>query len=163
MFGNTVWESALQRHIRPEALSRVSAYDWFGSLAFAPLGLAIWGPRRGGHRRSARRSWLAAGVTLVSTLRDRWPCATCGAARLEALGEHAGVHDPGRVAALLERAQQLEPELAVLGLQPRPVVAADRVVVRDRRARGGDRVAGRALRALPLADRVGAVARAPGP
>jgi hypothetical protein len=44
MFGNTVWESALQRHVRPEALSRVSAYDWFGSLAFAPLGLAVWGP-----------------------------------------------------------------------------------------------------------------------
>ena len=44
MFGNTVWESALQRHIRPEALSRVSAYDWFGSLAFAPVGLAVWGP-----------------------------------------------------------------------------------------------------------------------
>jgi predicted MFS family arabinose efflux permease len=44
MFGNAVWESALQRHIRPDALSRVSAYDWFGSLAFAPVGLAIWGP-----------------------------------------------------------------------------------------------------------------------
>ena len=44
MFGNTVWESALQRHVRPEALSRVSAYDWFGSLAFAPVGLAVWGP-----------------------------------------------------------------------------------------------------------------------
>jgi hypothetical protein len=26
------------------SLSRVSAYDWFGSLAFQPLGLAIWGP-----------------------------------------------------------------------------------------------------------------------
>jgi hypothetical protein len=22
----------------------VSAYDWFGSLAFYPLGLALWGP-----------------------------------------------------------------------------------------------------------------------
>jgi hypothetical protein len=22
----------------------VSAYDWFGSLAFQPIGMAIWGP-----------------------------------------------------------------------------------------------------------------------
>jgi hypothetical protein len=22
----------------------VSAYDWFGSLAFSPVGMAIWGP-----------------------------------------------------------------------------------------------------------------------
>jgi MFS family permease len=44
MLGNTVWESTLQRHIPTDSLSRVSAYDWFGSLAFNPLGLAIWGP-----------------------------------------------------------------------------------------------------------------------
>lgn len=44
MFGNTLWESTLQRHIPADSLSRVSAYDWFGSLAFYPLGLAVWGP-----------------------------------------------------------------------------------------------------------------------
>ena len=44
MLGNAVWEATLQRHIPPEALSRVSAYDWFGSLAFYPLGLAVWAP-----------------------------------------------------------------------------------------------------------------------
>ena len=44
MLGNSVWESTLQRHIPAESLSRVSAYDWFGSLAFYPLGLAVWGP-----------------------------------------------------------------------------------------------------------------------
>jgi MFS family permease len=44
MYGNTVWESALQRHVPSASLSRVSAYDWFGSLAFRPLGLAVWGP-----------------------------------------------------------------------------------------------------------------------
>jgi MFS family permease len=44
MLGMSVWESTLQRHIPGEALSRVSSYDWFGSLAFYPLGLAIWGP-----------------------------------------------------------------------------------------------------------------------
>jgi MFS family permease len=44
MLGNSVWESTLQRHVPPESLSRVASYDWFGSLAFYPLGLALWGP-----------------------------------------------------------------------------------------------------------------------
>ena len=44
MLGNTLFESVLQRHIPSDALSRVSAYDWFGSLAFQPVGLALWGP-----------------------------------------------------------------------------------------------------------------------
>jgi MFS family permease len=44
MLGNAVWETTLQRHIPHEALSRMSSYDWFGSLVFYPLGLAIWGP-----------------------------------------------------------------------------------------------------------------------
>jgi hypothetical protein len=44
MLGNTVWESTLQRNIPAESLGRVSAYDWFGALAFRPLGLALWGP-----------------------------------------------------------------------------------------------------------------------
>ena len=47
MLGNSVWESTLQRHIPAASLSRVSAYDWFGSLAFYPLGLALWGPVSG--------------------------------------------------------------------------------------------------------------------
>jgi uncharacterized membrane protein len=44
MLGNTVWESTLQRTIPRESLGRVSAFDWFGSIAFRPLGLALWGP-----------------------------------------------------------------------------------------------------------------------
>jgi predicted MFS family arabinose efflux permease len=47
MYGNSIWESTLQRRIPPESLSRVSADDWFGSLAFQPLGLALWGPIAG--------------------------------------------------------------------------------------------------------------------
>ncbi|MCW3001855.1 MAG: transporter [Conexibacter sp.] len=39
----TLWESTLQRHVEPEMLSRVSAYDWFVSMAPAPIGLALWG------------------------------------------------------------------------------------------------------------------------
>jgi len=67
MFGNAVWESALQRHVRPEALSRVSAYDWFGSFAFAPVGLAIWGPIAAAVGVS-EALWISAGVSLVSTI-----------------------------------------------------------------------------------------------
>ena len=46
----SVWESTLQRHIPGESLSRVSSYDWFGSLAFYPLGTRSLGSGRGGHR-----------------------------------------------------------------------------------------------------------------
>ncbi|MFL5862176.1 MAG: MFS transporter [Solirubrobacteraceae bacterium] len=38
------WETALVRNIPPQALSRVSAYDWMGSLALLPLGFALAGP-----------------------------------------------------------------------------------------------------------------------
>ena len=42
--GNTLWETTFQRRIPQESLSRVSSYDWFGSLLFNPLGLALAGP-----------------------------------------------------------------------------------------------------------------------
>jgi hypothetical protein len=44
MIFNSLWETSLQQHIPPAALSRVSAHDWFGSLAFHPLRLIIAGP-----------------------------------------------------------------------------------------------------------------------
>jgi MFS family permease len=40
---NTLWETTLQQHVPPASLSRVSAYDWFGSLLCDPLGLALAG------------------------------------------------------------------------------------------------------------------------
>jgi MFS family permease len=43
MVFNSLWETALQKHVPAHALSRVSAYDWFGSLAFTPLGLVVAG------------------------------------------------------------------------------------------------------------------------
>jgi MFS family permease len=33
-----IWETSLAQRIPPEALSRVSSYDWMGSLALVPLG-----------------------------------------------------------------------------------------------------------------------------
>jgi MFS family permease len=38
------WETALAHHIPPNALSRVSSYDWMGSLALLPLGYFAAGP-----------------------------------------------------------------------------------------------------------------------
>ncbi len=37
------WETALAQRIPPEALSRVSAYDWMGSLALLPIGFVLVG------------------------------------------------------------------------------------------------------------------------
>jgi hypothetical protein len=65
MLGNSLWESTLQRHIPHDALSRVSAYDWFGSLAFGPIGLAIWGPLSE-QIGLDEALWLAAGLQLIT-------------------------------------------------------------------------------------------------
>jgi MFS family permease len=69
MLGTSVWESTLQRRVPAESLSRVSSYDWFGSLAFYPLGLAIWGPVAGAIGVSTA-VWLAFGlfVALIAAL-----------------------------------------------------------------------------------------------
>lgn len=63
----SLWESTLQRHVPTESLSRVSSYDWFGSLAFYPLGLAIWGPVAAAIGVSTSL-WLAFGLALLLTL-----------------------------------------------------------------------------------------------
>jgi hypothetical protein len=44
MVFNTLWETTLQHHIPPSARSRVSAYDWLGSMALQPVGYALIGP-----------------------------------------------------------------------------------------------------------------------
>jgi hypothetical protein len=38
------WETALAQRVPPHLLSRVSAWDWMGSLAFLPLGYVLAGP-----------------------------------------------------------------------------------------------------------------------
>jgi MFS family permease len=63
----TVWESTLQRHVEPHLLSRVSAYDWLGSFAFEPLGLALWGPVAA-LTGEADALWLAIGLGAISIL-----------------------------------------------------------------------------------------------
>ena len=38
------WETALAERIPPHLLSRVTAYDWMGSLALLPIGYVLAGP-----------------------------------------------------------------------------------------------------------------------
>lgn len=40
----TLWETTMQTQIPPDRLSRVSSYDWMGSVAFLPAGFALVGP-----------------------------------------------------------------------------------------------------------------------
>jgi len=44
MIFNALWETTLQQQIPLESLSRVTAYDWVGSLALDPVGRAVVGP-----------------------------------------------------------------------------------------------------------------------
>jgi MFS family permease len=43
-FGTVVYETLVQERVRPEHLSRVSAYDWFTAMCCLPLGYALAGP-----------------------------------------------------------------------------------------------------------------------
>ena len=61
-YANIVWTTTVQEKVPPAALSRVSAYDWFGSLAFYPLGLALAGPA----------------AALLGTNPTLWISAACG-------------------------------------------------------------------------------------
>ena len=66
MLFNTLWETTLQQHVPPASLSRVSAYDWFGSLLGDPLGLALAGVLAAGIGMS-RTLWIAAAVDLLAS------------------------------------------------------------------------------------------------
>jgi MFS family permease len=42
--GNMLWITALQRNVPPHLLSRISSFDWLGSVALNPIGYALVGP-----------------------------------------------------------------------------------------------------------------------
>lgn len=72
LFG-TLWETALQHHVPGEVLSRVSSYDWLGSVAFVPLGYIIAGPIAGviGVRTLLLVSAVWAGSSCLAVLLSR--------------------------------------------------------------------------------------------
>ncbi len=67
------WETALVRHVPPDALSRVSSYDWMGSLALLPVGFAAAGPLAAaiGARWVLGAGATVAAVALVAALVPR--------------------------------------------------------------------------------------------
>jgi hypothetical protein len=67
----TLWETSLQQHIPGEILSRVSAYDWLGSVAFVPVGYILAAPLADAFGLSSAL-FLAAG----------WAVASCAAVLL---------------------------------------------------------------------------------
>ncbi|QNE79520.1 MFS transporter [Streptomyces finlayi] len=62
------WMTAMHQEIPEEKLSRVSAYDWFGSVAMVPLSTAVAGPVEGLVGRSQALWGCAALVVLVTGL-----------------------------------------------------------------------------------------------
>ncbi|MET8503033.1 MFS transporter [Streptomyces sp. NPDC004787] len=60
------WMTALHQEIPEEKLSRVSAYDWFGSTAMLPLSTALAGPVESLVGRSAAL-WGSAGLIVLVT------------------------------------------------------------------------------------------------
>ena len=67
MIGNAAWETALQRHVPDEWLSRVTSYDWLASMALTPVGMAVSAPLAAGIGLTPCL-WGAAALMLVVTL-----------------------------------------------------------------------------------------------
>jgi len=64
--------TCMQREVAPHMISRVSAYDYLGVLAFYPAGLALAGPLADALGRSTVL-WASAGVAiLVSVFQLAW-------------------------------------------------------------------------------------------
>ncbi|GKQ41720.1 MFS transporter [Streptomyces sp. A012304] len=60
------WMTALHQEIPEDKLSRVSAYDWFGSVALIPLATALAGPAETAFGRTASLWGCAVVVVLVT-------------------------------------------------------------------------------------------------
>ncbi|MGW2704815.1 MFS transporter [Streptomyces sp. NPDC001340] len=60
------WMTALHQEIPEDKLSRVSAYDWFGSVSLIPLATALAGPTESAVGRTAAL-WGCAGLVVLVT------------------------------------------------------------------------------------------------
>ena len=64
------WQTALAQRVPPHMLSRVTAYDWMGSLALLPIGYVLAGPLGEALERprcspsAARSRWPALALAL---------------------------------------------------------------------------------------------------
>jgi hypothetical protein len=64
--GYTVWETQLQQHIPPQAQSRVSSFDYLGSLTLMPLGFAVVGPVAGAVGARTTAVWASVLTAVVA-------------------------------------------------------------------------------------------------
>jgi MFS family permease len=84
------WETALAEHIPPAALSRVSAWDWMGSLALLPLGYLVSGPLAsafGGRTVLAAGGAIGLGLLAVAVLPRETRELALGGGAEELLGQ----------------------------------------------------------------------------
>ncbi len=90
-FGGALWLTALQERIPAGSISRVSAYDWLGSIVFKPAGYALVGP-------------LVAAIGTRSTL---LACAAVIAAASVVVSSLASIRAVGRPGEIPEAADRL--------------------------------------------------------
>ncbi|MCP9981582.1 hypothetical protein [Actinomadura madurae] len=64
---NPTWETVVQMSIPPQALARVTSYDWLLSLAAAPLGYAL-APWAASNWNASAPLWTAAVLVAASCL-----------------------------------------------------------------------------------------------
>lgn len=60
------WMTVLHQEIPEDKLSRVSAYDWFGSIAMVPLATALAGPAEAAFGRTTAL-WSCSALVVVVT------------------------------------------------------------------------------------------------
>jgi hypothetical protein len=82
MVFNALWQATVQEHVPRRALSRVSAYDWLGSLALDPIGVAVVGPIAAVLGIQATLLACAALVTVLNL----WALTIPGVRRLRSVG-----------------------------------------------------------------------------
>lgn len=65
---NALWWTAMQQQIPKDAISRVSSFDWVGTLAIAPIGYALAGPLANAIGTSAAIIACSGAVAVVTAL-----------------------------------------------------------------------------------------------
>ena len=65
--GETLWFTTLQRNVPEHVLSRISSFDWLGSVALNPIGYLVVGPLSGAIGTSETLA-LAAGLNIGVSL-----------------------------------------------------------------------------------------------
>lgn len=65
--GDVVWQSTFQQHVPEHLISRISSFDWLGSVALNPIGYALIGPLAS-RIGVAETLYLAAGINAAVSL-----------------------------------------------------------------------------------------------